>query len=157
MYIKCGDLESRLSVFKDIFARDVVSCNTIKVGFPQTAFCKEALETFDQMLLIPVNLDPITLVSVSSACVELKLLNLGIWIHVYVLKTGLEFNLYLIDALLSMYCKCKDIKSAELIFGSIFNQRNLRSWNSMLSRYAQNKQPHKAKELFYQRDSSQMR
>ncbi|KAL4189233.1 hypothetical protein AMTRI_Chr08g205990 [Amborella trichopoda] len=92
------------------------------------------------MLLIPVNPDPITLVSVFSACVELKLLNRGIWFHVYVLKTGLEFNLYLINALLSMYCKCKYIKSAELIFGSISNQRNLCSWNSMLF----------ARELFYQ-------
>ncbi|XP_020519866.1 pentatricopeptide repeat-containing protein At4g19220, mitochondrial-like [Amborella trichopoda] len=112
----------------------------------------EALETFAQMLLILINPDPITLVSVPSACGELKLLNRGIWVHGYVLKIGLEFNIHLINALQSMYCKCKDIKSAELIFGSIPNQRNLYSWNSMISGYAQNKQPHKARELFYQMD-----
>ncbi|KAL4199434.1 hypothetical protein AMTRI_Chr03g144960 [Amborella trichopoda] len=74
----------------------------------------------------------------------------SIWVHVYVLKTGLEFNLHLINALLSMYYKCKDVKSANLIFGSIPNQRNLYSWNSMISSYSHNKQPHKARELFYQ-------
>ncbi|XP_006826788.2 pentatricopeptide repeat-containing protein At4g19220, mitochondrial [Amborella trichopoda] len=152
MYINCGDLESGLSVFEDISVQDVVSWNTVIVGCAQTGFCRKALETFDQMLLIPINPDPITLVSVSSACGELKLLNRGIWVHGYVLKIGLEFNLHLINALLSMYCKCKDIKSAELIFGSIPNQRNLCSWNSMISGYAQNKQPHKARELFYQMD-----
>ncbi|KAL4183209.1 hypothetical protein AMTRI_Chr11g154010 [Amborella trichopoda] len=77
--------------------------------------------TFDQMLLIPINSDPLTLVSVSSACGELELLNRGIWVYVYVLKTRLEFNLHLIN----------DIKVAELIFCSIPNQRNLCSWNSI--------------------------
>ncbi|XP_011622605.1 pentatricopeptide repeat-containing protein At4g19220, mitochondrial-like [Amborella trichopoda] len=152
MYINCGDLESRLSVFEDISVQDVVSWNTVIVGCAQIGFCRKALETFDQMLLVPINPDPITLVSVSSSCGELKLLNRGIWVHGYVLKIELEFNLHLINALLSMYCKCKDIKSAELIFCSIPNQRNLCSWNSMISGYAQNKQPHKARELFYQMD-----
>ncbi|KAL4189235.1 hypothetical protein AMTRI_Chr08g164470 [Amborella trichopoda] len=131
MYINCGDLESGLSMFEDIFVRDVVSQNTVIVRCAQTGFCKEALETFDQMLLIPINPDPITLVSFSS-----------IWVHVYVLKTRLEFNLPLINALLSMYYKCKDIKSSKLTFGSIPNQRNLCSWTSMISGYVHNKQPH---------------
>ncbi|XP_011627738.1 pentatricopeptide repeat-containing protein At1g11290, chloroplastic-like [Amborella trichopoda] len=137
--------------------RDVVTWNTVIVGCAQTGFCKEALETFDQMLLMPVNPDPITLVSVSSACGELKLLNRGIWVHVYVLKTGLKFNFHLINALPSMYCKCKDIKSAELIFGSIPNQRNLCSWNSMIFGYAQNKLPIKPENSFIKWISSQMR
>ncbi|KAL4197334.1 hypothetical protein AMTRI_Chr04g250540 [Amborella trichopoda] len=127
-------------------------CGFMEHGCAQTGFCREALETFAQMLLILINPNPITLVSVPSACGELKLLNRGIWVHEYVLKIGLEFNLHLINALQSMYCKCKDIKSAELIFGSIPNQRNLYSRNSLISGYAQNKQPHKARELFYQMD-----
>ncbi|KAL4183031.1 hypothetical protein AMTRI_Chr11g153180 [Amborella trichopoda] len=155
MYTKCYDIRSSrlllgrmderdLITWNTMIARysdnDVVSWDTVIVGCAQKGFCKEALETFDQMLLIPINPDPITIVSVSSA------------FCVYVLKTGMEFNLYLINALLSMYCKCKNIKSAKLIFGSIPNQGNLCSWNSIISSYAQNKQPHKARELFYQMD-----
>ncbi|ERN07591.1 hypothetical protein AMTR_s00157p00053920 [Amborella trichopoda] len=81
MYINCGDLESGLSVFEDIFVREVVSWNMVIVGCAQIGFCKETLETFDQMLLVPVNLDPITIVSVYTTCGELKLLNRGIWVH----------------------------------------------------------------------------
>ncbi|KAL4189245.1 hypothetical protein AMTRI_Chr08g206020 [Amborella trichopoda] len=150
-YSKINDIEYACKVFEGLVVRDL------------NERLSKAFDLLEEMELDGFKPDSVIMMTLISFCSKSKLLEHGqfihgfvirreldldltvinsIWVHLYALKTGLEFNLHLINALLSMYCKCKDIKSAKLIFGSIPNQRNLCSWNSMISGYAWKKQPH---------------
>ncbi|PUZ53074.1 hypothetical protein GQ55_5G024000 [Panicum hallii var. hallii] len=139
MYINCGDpLAAFLLIERIIPVSDIVSWNTIIVGCTQNGLYKDALEAFQFMhSSLPINPDSITLVSILSACGNLNLQSLGKSIHCMILKQLLASNLRVKNALLAMYFRYGDTKSAELIFYSM-GDKNLCSWNCMISGFVQN-------------------
>ncbi|XP_077230337.1 tetratricopeptide repeat (TPR)-like superfamily protein [Tasmannia lanceolata] len=150
MYINCGDMVASLLLFRSIsVGTDLISWNTVIVGYAQNGYFIEALEAFNQMRQPSViNPDSITLVSILSACGNLELVFYGKCIHGLALKTLTALDLRVRNALLTMYCKCGDIGGAESLFHTIHN-RNLCSWNCMISGFAQNKDARRAFDLFH--------
>ncbi|KAK4783930.1 hypothetical protein SAY86_018298 [Trapa natans] len=82
--------------------------------------------------------DPATLTALLSAVTNLKNGEVGKQIHAYLLRHGLQFEgmgSYLID----MYAKCGSILRARDVFhNNYLNDRDLATWNAMISGYAQN-------------------
>ncbi|CAA6658921.1 unnamed protein product [Spirodela intermedia] len=138
MYINCGDLPSSSSLFEGgLTQSDVVSWNSVIVGCVQNEHYRDALGTFLMMLQQShPKPDPITLVSVFSACGLLELLCLGVGYHLRVR-----------NALITMYSRCGDIESSESAFQDS-KVRNLCSWNCMISGYVQSRESKKALEVF---------
>ncbi|KQK11448.1 pentatricopeptide repeat-containing protein At4g19220, mitochondrial [Brachypodium distachyon] len=151
MYICCGDSLVAFTLLGSIMpVSDIISWNTAVVGCVQNGLHRGALEAFQFMhSSLPLNPDSITLVSVLSACGTLKLQSLGKSIHSMALKRLLVFNLRVKNALLTMYFRFADTESAELIFYSL-GDRNLCSWNCMVSGFAQNNDGRRALQ-FYQK------
>ncbi|MQM17685.1 hypothetical protein Taro_050661 [Colocasia esculenta] len=149
MYINCGDLLSSSFLFKGIlFLSDVISWNTVIVGCVQNGYCLDALQVFMLMLRsLHTKPDPITLVSVLSACGQLDLLFFGMCLHGFTVKALMGSHVRVKNALITMYFRCKDMKSSEFIFQES-EARNLCSWNCMISGYAQNNKNIRALELF---------
>ncbi|XP_073135093.1 pentatricopeptide repeat-containing protein At4g02750 [Henckelia pumila] len=77
MYCRCGSIDEAQEVFMGIQHRDVVSWNTIIIGYARHGFSKEALEHFDSMKQAYIQPDEVTMVGVLSACSHTGLVELG--------------------------------------------------------------------------------
>ncbi|XP_018685432.2 pentatricopeptide repeat-containing protein At4g19220, mitochondrial isoform X2 [Musa acuminata AAA Group] len=149
MYINCGDLSASILLFERLLPiSDIVSWNTMIVGCVQNGYYKEALGMLTSMcsFLLPKP-DSITFVSAVSACGNLGLLSYGQCLHGLALKSLVNFDIRVKNALLTMYFHCNDSKSAETLF-KLNGDRNLCSWNCMISGFAQNKEGDKSLQLF---------
>jgi pentatricopeptide repeat protein len=138
MYISCGDSLAAFSMMEGIIpVSDIVSWNAIIVGCVQNGNYKDALEAFQFMCSsLAMRPDRITLVSILSACGNLNQQSLGKSIHGMALKDSLAFNLRVENALLAMYFRMGD--------------KNLCSWNCMVSGFVQNNKGWRALQ-FYQK------
>ncbi|KAF9594988.1 hypothetical protein IFM89_035761 [Coptis chinensis] len=102
-YVKCRDLNSSVQIFDLMPKRDLVSWNTIITGYVHNQFYHEALRVFQAMMSEDLKCDDFTLTSVLHAVTCLEALKLGREIHGYIIRAGLESDLYVISSLLDMY------------------------------------------------------
>ncbi|KAG0488123.1 hypothetical protein HPP92_006934 [Vanilla planifolia] len=149
MYVSCNDMPACSLLLGSILTlSDIISLNTVIVGFVQYGQYKDAIKTF-QFMLRSLNLqpDPITFVSALSACGNLALLHLGRSMHGLIAKSSAGLDLMARNALITMYFRCGDPWSSELLFQTN-KDRNLCSWNCMISGFVQNRDGRSALEYF---------
>ena len=86
--------------------------------------------------MIRAGLQPnlVTFVSIIPSCENSNSLWFGESLHACVIKHGSGYQLPMLTALVSMYSKLGDVNSAYILFDQMSN-RNLLSWNSMVSGY----------------------
>ncbi|KAL5702304.1 hypothetical protein ACHQM5_027536 [Ranunculus cassubicifolius] len=69
MYAKCGEVGSSVQVFKEMDSKkNVISWNSMIVGFAKNGYAEESLEIFDQMRNTRIEPDDVTLLGVLTAC-----------------------------------------------------------------------------------------
>ncbi|KAL3592518.1 hypothetical protein D5086_011158, partial [Populus alba] len=69
MYAKCGDVKSSMQVFKEMSRKkDVISWNSMIVGFAKNGYAEDALRVFDEMKQSHVTPDDVTFLGVLTAC-----------------------------------------------------------------------------------------
>ncbi|KAF2922348.1 pentatricopeptide repeat-containing protein At1g71490 [Oryza sativa Japonica Group] len=107
----------------------------------------QALAAYQEMGKNGVLPDVFTYPSVLRACAEARELVLGRAVHMHAAGAGMDGNLFFQNALMSMYAKCGDLASARKVFDGMV-QRDVVSWNSMISSYAAVGQWAEAMELF---------
>nr|CAD1828394.1 unnamed protein product [Ananas comosus var. bracteatus] len=149
MYMNCDDLRASFLLLKsNISMSDIVSWNTIIVGCVQSECYKDAIEAFVFMYSsLLLNPDPITLVSTIAACGHLNLLYLVKSMHGFALKHLMVSDVKVRNALITSYSRCEDISSADSVF-CMGGDKNLCSWNCMISGLVQNEEGDKALELY---------
>ncbi|XP_061978888.1 pentatricopeptide repeat-containing protein At2g22410, mitochondrial-like [Populus nigra] len=135
-YAKNGELEMARTLFNEMPERNVVSWNAMIAGYSQNNQPKEALELFHNMLEAAFAPMENTLACVLPVCGQLGCLDVGQWIHRnYVRMRYNEISVILANALIDMYAKCGVIHEAAKVFNDM-PERNLVSWNSMITAYA---------------------
>ena len=149
MYSNCGDLESAKRVFESIDDKDVMAWNSIIFGNLKNDELKEGLDVFGRMVRTGVIPTEFTYSMVLNACSRLGDFHSGQLIHAQVIVSDALADLPLQNALLDMYCSCGDTQIAFSIFCRIEN-RDLVSWNSMISGYSENEEGEEAMALFVQ-------
>lgn len=149
MYIKCGDLVAAFSLLQRISHNLDTSCwHIVIVACTQNGHFQEAIQTFKSMRQQQnASHNSVTLVNVISACGNLELAFEGKSLHGLALKSLMGSDTRVHNALITMYGRCGDIKSASTVFESCYNC-NLCSWNCMISAFSQNKAEVRALELF---------
>eukprot|EP01018_Ginkgo_biloba_P024207 Gb_01226 [translate_table: standard] len=147
MYARCGSLEHARQVFDKMRQRDVVSWNTIIAGYSQNEQAVDALKLFRQMQLAAVRSDAVTIVSILPACALSVALQEGKQIHGYVIKSGLELDLFVGNAIIDLYAKCGKIGNARQVFDRML-AKDVVSWNAMVAGYVQNGNCDDALKLF---------
>ncbi|KAF5205564.1 Pentatricopeptide repeat-containing protein [Thalictrum thalictroides] len=110
-YVKCGGLDSSMQIFRLMPKRDLVSWNTIIKGYVDNHHNYGALRLFRAMMNEGFSCDNFTLTSILQAVTRVGALDLGREIHVYIIRAGLESDLYVTSSLLDMYIECIDHKS----------------------------------------------
>ncbi|KAJ8643113.1 hypothetical protein MRB53_004861 [Persea americana] len=130
-YASRGYLNDARKLFDEISVRDVVSWNAMISGYAQSDQYKEALEFFEEMLNAKVEPNESTMVSVLSACAHLGSIEIGNWVRSWIEDNGFGSNIRLVNALIDMYAKCRDLETARTLFDAIL-QKDQISWNVMI-------------------------
>ncbi|KAK9087927.1 hypothetical protein Syun_030321 [Stephania yunnanensis] len=94
---------------------------------------KEALEFFHAMQMSGVEPDIVTLASVLSACASMGALEIGRWVHEYVDRKGIEWDVHLGTAMTDMYAKCGSIDMALRAFHQM-QHKNISTYNAFYIR-----------------------
>ncbi|KAK7837261.1 pentatricopeptide repeat-containing protein [Quercus suber] len=101
----------------------------------------------DEMRLEGVKMDPVTVSSLLAVCSQSDDSLSGMLIHLYVIKHGLECDLFVSNALINMYAKFGSLGHAQRVFDQM-EVRDVVSWNSIIAAYEQNNNPITALGLF---------
>lgn len=148
MFAKCKCVEDARQVFDDIPVKDVVSWTSLTSCYVTCYLPRRGLDEFREMVLNRVRPNAVTVSSILPACSELRTLKLGREIHGFVVKHGMEENLFVCSALVSMYANCLSMRQAQLVFDNM-SQRDIVLWNVILTAYFSNKECEKGLDLFY--------
>lgn len=98
------------------------------------------MELFRKMILEAPDLFPnsMTMVSVLQACAALAALEQGKFIHVYILRRGLDSTLPVMSSLITMYARCGKLDLGQQIFNMIKRRMlfmeflDFKLWNSWI-------------------------
>ncbi|XP_052204136.1 putative pentatricopeptide repeat-containing protein At5g13230, mitochondrial [Diospyros lotus] len=137
VYAKCGKMEDSLQLFLESKNRNVVTWNTLIVGYVQLGEGEKAFDLFQHMLEHQVGATEVTYSSVLRASAGLAALDPGTQIHSQTIKTNYDKDVAVGNALIDMYAKCGSIKDASAVFGTM-SKRDVVSWNAMISGYSMN-------------------
>lgn len=147
MYCRFGQAGVARKLFDDMPIKDRGSWNAMISGYCQSGNPVEALDVLHKMTIEGVNMDPVTVTSILPVCGQLDCIDGGMLIHSYVIKHGLEFELFVSNSLINMYAKYGMIEYARRVFDEM-NVRDTVSWNSIIAAYEQNNYPVLAQEFF---------
>ncbi|KAJ0702172.1 putative tetratricopeptide-like helical domain superfamily [Helianthus annuus] len=138
----CSYGEGKVDMAMEIFSNqaelnDVVSWNTMIVGYAQNGYDKNAIEVARCMERNGFRWNAYTFTSVLNACSTLKCLKLGKELHAKMLKQmiNLNSNPFVSSGIVDVYCKCGNMKYAELIHSRICVD-NMFSTTSMIVGYS---------------------
>ncbi|XP_065882096.1 pentatricopeptide repeat-containing protein At2g27610-like isoform X2 [Euphorbia lathyris] len=120
-----------------------------KSGFAKNGRASEAVDAFVTMQNKGFKPTEYTYVSILNVCAQLLDLRKGKQVHGRILTRNLGHNAFIWNALTDMYAKCGEIDRAWWLFNRCGN-KNLVSWNLMISGYLKNGQSEKCIDLFYQ-------
>ncbi|XP_024543687.1 pentatricopeptide repeat-containing protein At1g11290, chloroplastic-like isoform X2 [Selaginella moellendorffii] len=164
MYSKCGSLEKAKLVFDSMPARDVVSWNSLLLGFSESGDDqKMVLELFQQMQAERFAPNSRTFVAVIGACSALAAaqskkkarardeeeawLDKGVAIHGQAVIAGCDTDLFVASSLVDVYAKCGSMELARKVFDSMPRHDTV-SWNTLILGYSDNGESHSALESF---------
>ncbi|KAM7266764.1 hypothetical protein ACFE04_008930 [Oxalis oulophora] len=94
-----------------------------------------AVEFYHRMIRIGLMPNKFTFPFLFIACSNLYALAFGMSLHSGTIKFGVDTDDYVYHSLLTMYSRCGEIRLARKVFDEICD-RDLVSWNSMISGYA---------------------
>ncbi|XP_027169731.1 putative pentatricopeptide repeat-containing protein At5g08490 [Coffea eugenioides] len=139
-YLRIGQMEDAVTLFKRMKFRDLVSWNSIISGYDSCGQWLKAQELFHELVDMDVmGPDPITIVSVLPACGQLSDLQAGKQIHGYVVRHSLLCkDTSVQNALIRFYSNC-GCKEAALNVFLLISRKDLISWNSILDALSENK------------------
>ncbi|XP_020883377.1 pentatricopeptide repeat-containing protein At2g37320 isoform X2 [Arabidopsis lyrata subsp. lyrata] len=121
-------------------------CLALK-GFAQEWRVDICMKLYSEMRNSTSDPNDYTFTALLSACTGSGALGQGRSVHCQTLQMGLKSYLHISNSLISMYCKCGDLKDAFRIFDQ-FSNKDVVSWNSMIAGYAQYGLATQAIELF---------
>ncbi|CAH9122396.1 unnamed protein product [Cuscuta epithymum] len=140
-------VDSAKKVFEDLHSRDSASWVAIMSGFCQNGHEKDTVFLYNDMRRLGVMPTPYVFSSVLSATTKLSFHELGEQFHSVILKWGYLCDVYVGNALLSLYSRCGDLISADHIFSEM-NIRDRVSYNTLISGFSLQGLNHRALKLF---------
>ena len=146
LYGKCGCIEDAHLVFYRMPNTNVISWTAMIAAAAECGWSKEVTLLLQKMQFEGVAPDKITFASSLSSCVKHESLLDGLWLHACISRSGLESDVVVGTALITMYGKCGSIESARKVFERL-PKRDVICWNAMIGSYAQCGHNHEVSEL----------
>lgn len=155
MYGKCGKLTEAERLFYHT-KQDIATWNSLISSYADNGECLKAITLFDMMISSGLKPNTTTLAVLLSACAQIASLEKGKRIHDYLIEEGFGSEVSIATTLVDMYAKCGQIDTAKEIFDSI-NEKDVISWNVMISCYGMHGYGTTAIEIFHQMEDSDVR
>lgn len=146
-HCKAGNLHDAHELFVKMPERNIVSWNSVISALVRNGFERKALDVYDTMILEGFVPTHFTLASVFSAYGGLLDVERGRRCHGLVVKIGLENNMYVSNALLSMYAKCELIGDAVRVFDDMLEPNEV-TFTALMNGLAQTDRVLEALQLF---------
>ncbi|KAK1392568.1 Chlororespiratory reduction 21 [Heracleum sosnowskyi] len=143
-----SNLLNKPQIYGDILQECVYQRDFLLGLYCRLGYCDEALLGFCEMLKDGVLGDNFVLPNVLKACGALMLIGFGKGVHGYVVKLGFQDCVFVASSLVDMYGKCGCIDDAWIVFDGMV-ERNVVTWNSMISSCVQNGFNEEAIGIFY--------
>ncbi|KAJ6413022.1 hypothetical protein OIU84_005940 [Salix udensis] len=132
-YSDCRQLTSSFKLFHEMVdTRNTVSWNTLISGCARSGEMEKAVDLGHRMQKEGVVLDLVTLISVLPVYCHRDYLGHGMTLHGYAIKKGFSSDVYLVNALISTYCKCGDLDAGRFLF-EVMSERCIVSWNALIT------------------------
>ncbi|XP_022755969.1 pentatricopeptide repeat-containing protein At2g27610 [Durio zibethinus] len=147
-YVKLGNVEEAVKAFEQIDERDIVAWSAMLAGYAQIGDSEGASKIFIRLVKEGIKPNEFTFSSVINACAAPTApLEQGKQFHAWSIKSKFNDALCVSSALITMYAKRGNIDNAYQVFKRQ-RERDLVSWNSMISGYAQHGHANKALKVF---------
>ncbi|OWM68767.1 pentatricopeptide repeat-containing protein At2g37320 [Punica granatum] len=147
LYSRCGELENAHKVLDEMSVKNVVSWTAMISGYAQGWQVNACLKLYGSMRISGSEPNDLTFVGLLAACMGSGALGQGRSVHCLTVRAGFNSHTHVANSLISMYCKCGDIKEALQVFRDM-PSRDIVSWNSMIAGHAQFGQAVQANKLF---------
>ncbi|KAL6584075.1 hypothetical protein OROMI_003364 [Orobanche minor] len=136
LYSKCRYFCLARNLIEESPEPDLVSWSSLVSGYSQNGLGEEALLAFREMHVLGVKCNEFALPSVLKACAITKNFMLGKQVHGVVVVTGFGSDVFVANTLVVMYAKCGHFVDSRRLFEDT-SERNVVSWNALLSCYTQ--------------------
>lgn len=140
-------LDEAEELFSSMLEPDQCSWNLMVSSFAHCEMFDISMEYFMRMHREDFLLNEYSYGSALSACAGLRDLIMGTQIHASVAKSKYSSDVYMGSALIDMYSKCGNVECAQTVFDDM-RERNVVSWNSLITCYEQNGPASRALEIF---------
>ncbi|PIA36876.1 hypothetical protein AQUCO_03200086v1 [Aquilegia coerulea] len=138
MYSELHDMDAARKVFDHSSEKNIEVWNSMIGGYVQNDCFEGGLHLFLEVLqLDQIAPDTVTLVASLTAVSQLQRIDFGEQIHAYVVKSSMECQVIISNALISMYSRCNFVEIGFKVFDKM-GERDLVSWNTMVSAFVQN-------------------
>ncbi|MCO5560263.1 hypothetical protein L7F22_013874 [Adiantum nelumboides] len=145
----CGAAEDAFSLASTLPSRTIYSWSAIVAAYAESDRAQEALCLLSQMRADGIEPNHYTYVASLKACGSLSDLDFGKKLHADTCRNGYVVDPFVGNTLVSMYAKCGSVLEAENVFEALA-QKDIVSWNAMLSAYAEQGEGDKALRLYRQ-------
>ncbi|KAK1552395.1 hypothetical protein Q3G72_015966 [Acer saccharum] len=136
MYSKCGDMLSAERIFVKIKRSCTASWTAMISCYNRSGCFRKALDAFIKMLEFKVEPNSTTLMSILGSCAGLALLREGKSVHCHIIRKLTEAEgEFLGPALIELYAECGKLSESKKVLHSI-GERNIVSWNMLITEYA---------------------
>ncbi|KAL5792363.1 hypothetical protein ACOSP7_000957 [Xanthoceras sorbifolium] len=146
-YAKNVHIEDARWAFDQMAAKNVVSWNTMVVGYGRHGYAREAMRLLRDMFQENIYPDEFSVASILSSCGNLSITCETMQVHAYVVKNGLQAFLSIGNSLIHAYSKCGSISNAFQCFSSVTNPV-LVTWTSVIGAFAFHGLSEKSIEIF---------
>jgi pentatricopeptide repeat protein len=141
--------ENARKVFEEMPERDVVSWTSMISAFAQCGMWNDSLGLLAEMQEDKINPNKVTIISLLSACAQGRAVDKGLWVYGQIDEFGIEADVDIRNALISMYVKCGCMSDALEAF-RVMPERNTKSWNTLIDGFVQNQKHKQALGMFEQ-------
>uniref|UniRef100_A0A2C9WD24 Pentacotripeptide-repeat region of PRORP domain-containing protein n=1 Tax=Manihot esculenta TaxID=3983 RepID=A0A2C9WD24_MANES len=121
-------------IFERSEVKDVVLWSSIIGSYSRSGHSVEAINLFKRMREEGIGPNSVTLLAVITACTTKTALELGNATHGYIVKCGLNFDVFIGNALINMYAKCGCLVASHQIFKEMHIKDSV-SWSTLIAGY----------------------
>ncbi|CAN8237707.1 unnamed protein product [Cochlearia groenlandica] len=133
-YGRCVSVDIANKLFDEMPQRDDLSWNEITMVNLRRGKWEKSVKLFREMMFSSAKAYDGTIVKLLQVCSNKEGFAQGRQIHGYVVRLGFESNLSISNSLIMMYSRSGKLESSRNVFDSM-KDRNLSSWNSIVSSY----------------------